>query len=174
MTSENTNQKKWYDNKTLLIVLFFIFPPLGIYGMVKHKTLTWKKVLYIVPASLISLFAIIGIMGAVFIDSYKQGLDAYNKKEYQQAYKSFSLVSETDKNYGDAIKKMNEIKPIVDSLDLIEQNDLLAKESAKKEKKESEKEDKENAKIAIENPRIYLPQTQQNFRLKKNYKFDAH
>jgi hypothetical protein len=163
MTSENANQKKWYDNKILLIILFFIFPPIGVYGMIKHKTSTWKKVLYIVPSSLISLFVIIAILGAVFIDSYKQGLESYNKKEYQQAYKSFLLVSESDKNYSDAINKMNEIKPIVDSLDLIEKNELIAKKNAKKEKKENEKEAKETARIAKENPRIDLPQTQQNF-----------
>ena len=66
-----TTKPKWYENKTLIVLLFFLLPPIGIYGMTKRKTVSWKKALYIVPASLLILFTIIGIIGAIFIDYYK-------------------------------------------------------------------------------------------------------
>lgn len=109
-------EKKWFDNRGILIFLFIFIAPLGIYAMYKHKTETWKKVLYIIPASFITLLLIIGIIGAIFSDNYKSGIDYYNKKDYVSAYNSLNLVSIDDKNYKDAIIKINEIKPIVDSI----------------------------------------------------------
>ena len=44
-------KKKWFEDKALLVILFFILPPLGIYGMLKRNTVTWKKAIYILPAS---------------------------------------------------------------------------------------------------------------------------
>jgi hypothetical protein len=40
-------ENKWYNNKVLLIPLFFIFPPLRVYAMAKHKNRNLKKVFYI-------------------------------------------------------------------------------------------------------------------------------
>ena len=111
-----TTKPKWYENKTLIVLLFFILPPLGIYGMTKRKTVSWKKVLYIVPASFLILLTIIGIIGAIFIDYYKDGIEYYNKKEYIKAYDNLKMVDSDDPNYKDAISKLNEIKPIVDSI----------------------------------------------------------
>ncbi len=53
---ETGNQKKWYNNKSLIIILFFTLPPLGIYAMLKYNTKVWKKVLYIVLALIPSFF----------------------------------------------------------------------------------------------------------------------
>lgn len=156
MTTENTVQKQWFDNKVLLIILFFIFPPLGIYGMIKHKTETWKKILYIVPSALFTLLLIIGIIGSIFIDNYEDGIDYYNKKEYIKAYESLSRVPQDDKNYSDAIAKINEIKPIVDSL-------KIAKENAENEKETNEKAAEENEEKIKENPKLAFPKTQQDF-----------
>jgi hypothetical protein len=166
MTTEIAKQKQWFDNKILLIVLFFILPPLGIYGMIKHKTDSWKKILYIVPSAIFTLLVIIGIVGAVFIDNYKQGVDYYNKKEYIKAYESLSRVSQDDKNDSDAISKINEIKPIVDSLKIVEENEKIAKENAEKaenEIKNSEKTAKENKEKIMDNPSLAFPKTQQDF-----------
>lgn len=115
MTTE-IEEKKWFDNRAVLIILFIFLAPLGIYAMYKHKTETWKKVLYIIPASFASLLLITGIAGAIFSDNYKSGIDYYNKKDYVSAYNSLNLVSIDNKNYKDAILKINEIKPIVDSI----------------------------------------------------------
>ncbi len=110
------NKKEWFDNKILLIILFFIFPPLGIYAMLKHKTDLWKKILYVLPAGFFSIIFISAFIAAIFSDNYKSGLDYYNKKDYVKAYDNFQLVSPNDKNYKDAISKISEIKPIVDSI----------------------------------------------------------
>jgi ribosome-binding protein aMBF1 (putative translation factor) len=110
------NKAEWYNNKALLIILFFVFPPLGIYAMIKHKTDVWKKILYILPSSFFSILFVSTIIVAFSFDSYKTGLDYYNKKEYVKAYDNFQLVSSNDKNYKDAISKIAELKPIVDSI----------------------------------------------------------
>lgn len=159
MELQKPQQKQWYDNKLLLIILFFLFPPLGIYGMVKHKTKTWKKVLYILPSALFIFFLTIGIIGSFFIDSYKNGLDYYNKKDYERAYKYFKMVKPDDKNYSDAITKISEIKPIVDSINTAKENEQLAK----KQSKENEKTEKNYHKEISDNPALEFPPNQQNF-----------
>src|SRR5690606_15694068 len=112
--------KKWYDNTVLLIILFFILPPLGIYGVIKRRTSKFKKILYLVPAIFLSLFGFLLILSQLFpIDSYKEGLDYYNKKNYLKAYEYFQNVSPNEPNYYDAINKIAELKPIVDSLGLL-------------------------------------------------------
>ena len=109
-------ESKWYDNRVLLIILFFLLPPLGLYAMVKHKTAAWKKILYIIPAGFSTLFILLGIYLFQIRDNYKSGLDNYNKKDYIQAHNDFILVKPDDANYKDAISKITEIKPIVDSI----------------------------------------------------------
>lgn len=119
-TKNQTQHKKWYDNTVLLIILFFILPPLGIYGVIKRRTSKFKKILYLVPAIFLSLFGFLLILSQLFpIDSYKEGLDYYNKKNYLKAYEYFQNVSPNEPNYYDAINKIAELKPIVDSLELL-------------------------------------------------------
>lgn len=145
MNTEIT-EKKWFDNRGTLILLFIFVAPIGIYAMYKHKTETWKKVLYIVPASFFSLLLVTGIFAAIFTDNYKSGVDYYNKKDYRNAYNSLNLVSIDDKNYKDAILKMTEIKPIVDSLIKVEEienkkNNIVNNTSAEKPINASESKD---------------------------------
>lgn len=75
---QNFSNKKWYDSKGLIIILFFIMPPLGIYGMIKRNTVAWKKVLYILPASLFIFLIFIGIVGAFLIDTNTNKLENTN------------------------------------------------------------------------------------------------
>lgn len=156
----STQTQKWYDNKVLLIILFFVLPPLGIYGMLKHKTDTWKKLLYIFPALGFILFTVIIFLGAIFMDSYKDGIDYYKKGDYIKAYDNLKMVKSDNPNYQEAIEIISEIKPIVDSLEnqkrLDRENERLAKEETKNEiDSDSEVIEKE-----IQNP---LPQPQQSF-----------
>ncbi len=72
---QNFSNKKWYDSRGLIIVLFFIMPPLGIYGMIKRNTVVWKKVLYILPASLFIFIVFIVIVGAFLVDTNKNNLE---------------------------------------------------------------------------------------------------
>jgi len=169
MNTTNQEQKKWYDSTGLLIVLFFILPPLGIYGMIKRKATSTKKALYIIPASLLILFTLIGVIGAIFIDNYKMGVDNYNKKDYISAYENFRMVKPTDPNYNDAINKIAELKPIVDSLELVkkeEKENARLKQELKKNAKQEEQE--KGAKQLVKEdkktkPEIELPQMQQDF-----------
>lgn len=159
METQQSQSQQWYDNKVLLIILFFLFPPLGIYGILKHKTDTWKKVLYIIPSTFIILFFVIGIIGSFFMDSYKTGLDYYNKKDYVKAYEFLQMVKPDDKNYNDAIAKISEIKPIVDSINLAKENEKLTK----KQNREIEKAEKESHKEISDTPLLEFPANQQNF-----------
>ena len=59
-------KKKWFEDKALLVILFFILPPLGIYGMLKRNTVTWKKAIYILPASFSIFLFIILIIGGFY------------------------------------------------------------------------------------------------------------
>lgn len=174
--------KKWYEKRGLLILLFFIFPPLGIYGMLQRKTATWKKVVYILPSAFISLFLAMGIYASLTMDKYATAIDYYNKKDYENAYYYFSRVSSDDKNYDDAIAKIEELKPIVDSINLekekmekaVAEEKRLAKEQKElakeqkelaKEQKELEKEQKEREKAIAKakNPVLVYPEIQQKF-----------
>lgn len=152
METQQPHQNQWYDKKVILIILFFLFPPLGIYGILKHKTDTWKKLLYIIPSILLMLILISAIVGSSMMDSYKTGLDYYNKKEYTKAYEFFEMVKPDNENYNDAVAKMEEIRPIVDSLNALAVNQKM-------EEKESRDREKEIAK----NPSLAFPQMQQNF-----------
>ena len=119
-------KKKWYDNKVLLIVLFFVFPFLGIFGILKHNTATWKKLLFILHSSFYCFVLVVYLFAAIFLDDYKDGMDYYNNHDYRNAYHSFEKVKPTDKNYKDAFTKLKEIKPIFDSLMLSEEKKRVA------------------------------------------------
>ncbi|WP_312765321.1 hypothetical protein [Epilithonimonas sp.] len=129
---QQTNSKQWYDNKFLLIVLFFLLPPLGIYGMVKRKTATWKKVLYIIPSSFMILYIPALIYTTFFIDNYKEGIDSYNKKDYKNADYFLRMVKPDDVHYKDALAKIAILKPKIDSVELEKRQKEIA-ESNKKE-----------------------------------------
>lgn len=158
MEIQRPQLKQWYDNKVLLIILFFLLPPLGIYAMLKHKTDTWKKVLYITPSALVTILLTIGIIGSFFVDSYKNGLDYYNKKNFVKAYDFFRMVKPDDKNYNDAIAKNSEIKPIVDSINTAKENAKLAKNQGKKNKNIVREHEKGSFNTSLE-----FPVDQQNF-----------
>ncbi len=134
----NPTSKKWYDNKVLLIILFFLFPPLGIYGILKHKTDTWKKVVYISP--LIFFFGLIVYAVSTF-DKYQTALDYYTKKDYMEAYRYFNMVSPDDENYKNAQIKLKQLRPKFDSIVL---------EERKKEIAESNKTEVEPSKLNAE------------------------
>ena len=156
-----TTKPKWYDNKVLILIFFFILPPLGIYGMARRNSTTWKKLLYIVPASFLILFTVIGIMGVIFMDTYKTGIEYYNKKDYIKAYNNLKLVERNNPNYEDAIAKINEMKPIVDSLQAVKtaerENTIL--------RKDQEQNRKLLVKETVEQKRsdMQLPQIQRDF-----------
>lgn len=109
------HSKAWYDNKILLIILFFILPPLGIYAMAKHKTVIWKKIIYIVPASLSIFLLLMIVIVTVIKDDYKTGMSFYNSKNYVEAYRYFNRVSSDDENYKNAVAKLKELQPKFDS-----------------------------------------------------------
>lgn len=108
--------KKWYEKRGLLILLFFIFPPLGIYGMLQRKTATWKKILYAFPFSSFILIFLIGAYNVATTPDYDYAMRHYHEQDYEKAYNYFLKVSSDDKNYTDAQTKLKEIKFILDSI----------------------------------------------------------
>lgn len=124
--------KAWYDNKILLVIFFFLLPPVGIYAMAKHKTIIWKKIFYIVPASLSIFLLLMIIIVTITKDDYKTAMTFYNSKNYMEAYKYFNRVSSDDENYKDDVAKLRELQPKFDSVVLAQRNKEL-NESPKRE-----------------------------------------
>ena len=122
-----------------------------------------KKKMSILKKILIGIGVLIGfliLMAILFpLDYYKEGVDSYNKKDYKKAYEYLSNVKPDDKNYSDAIAKINEIKPIIDSLELAEENAKAEKKAEKENEKLAKKEEKE----VEENPALAFPTEQQEF-----------
>lgn len=162
-----TNKSKWYNNKVLLIILLFILPPLGIVGIFKRNPVTWKKVVYTLAGLAMSLFLFICTLALIFpVDYYKEGINYYNNQNYTKAYEYLGKVEANDPNYNDAVSKREALKPIIDSLNFVEEQRKIAEQQSKvdsqREKellKEQEKKEKEMAK----NPILTLPETQQQF-----------
>lgn len=77
------------------------------------------------------LFVVLGVAGMIFfpVNYYEEGMDAYNKGKYEKAYAKLDKVKPGDKDYKDAVAKMREIKPVVDSLQKIKQDEALAKKN---------------------------------------------
>ncbi len=99
----------------------------------KQKKPIWKKLLIGFGIFIVVLFTLPFIFPT---DHYKEGIDSYNKQNYQKALYSFNNVKSEDKNYNDAISKIKEIKPIVDSLN--KQAELVKKERREnKDKKQT-------------------------------------
>lgn len=97
----------------------------------KKKKSLFKKILIGVGI----FFGLIIVIGILFpFDWYKEGIDAYNKRDFKKALNYLNHVKQSDKNYSDAIAKIQEIKPIVDSLEKVEN-------VAKEEKTETKKQE---------------------------------
>jgi len=89
---ETDSQKKWYNNKALIIILFFALPPLGIYAMLKYNTKVWKKVLYIVLALIPSFFLFFLSMYIVIPkEELEKASNKNNEKETISSLKKDSL-----------------------------------------------------------------------------------
>lgn len=119
MESAQQIQKKWYNNKTLLILLLFVFPPLGIFGIWKRKgTKDWKKVVYSFFGVISSMFIFL-IIFSFFIDknkfSYDTGMRYYKEGKYTEAINEFELVERESVNYTDAQKKILEIRELLNN-----------------------------------------------------------
>ncbi len=114
MEIQQPQPKQWYDNKVLLIILFFLFPPMGIYGILKHKTDTWKKVLYILPFASVVLLFIFAIIFSIAHEMnrnyYQEGLDFAKDGDFKTALNRLKEVKKSDENYNSAILKINEIE----------------------------------------------------------------
>ncbi|ELI6456122.1 DUF4352 domain-containing protein [Flavobacterium psychrophilum] len=103
----------------------------------KPKMAIWKKVLIGIAGT----FTVLLILSKLFpINYYETGIDYYNKKNYKEALENFNNVETSDKNYKDAILKINEIKPIVDSINKVEE---IEKEKKEIEKEKNSSEDKQ-------------------------------
>lgn len=102
------------------------------------KNPIWKKLLI----GFGILIAILFTLPFIFpTDYYKEGIDFYNKQNYKKALYKFNNVKQEDKNYNDAILKIKEIKPIVDSLEKTEQ---LVKKDKQQKKENSVTNTKDN------------------------------
>lgn len=75
----------------------------------------WKKIAIITVVVFIALIVIVNL----FIDKYKLGIEAYNRKDYGKAYFYLKQIDSNDKNFADASTKATYSKKIVDSLDLL-------------------------------------------------------
>lgn len=109
----------------------------------KKKMALWKKVLIGIPLT----FIILIVLSKLFpVDYYKKGIDKYNKQNFKEALSYFNKVETSDKNYNDAILKIKEIKPIVDSILNVEEKEKvkqekLANKNNTEKLEESKKED---------------------------------
>lgn len=117
MTLESS--KKWFDNKPLLITFLFILPPVGVFGIFKRNSKLWKKLLYTFFALLSSIVLLVVIL-AIFnpIDYYKSGIENFNSGKYELAIKDFEKVGSKDKNYKEAVSKIEISKKKLEDLKL--------------------------------------------------------
>lgn len=116
-----TNKSKWYDSKPLLIILLLILPPLGIIGIFKRNSVTWKKIVYTligVTSSIILFFLTVGIIGMIFfpIDYFKEGNENFYKGQYDKAEENYNKVPKDNIHYTDAQSQLTRIRQISDSL----------------------------------------------------------
>lgn len=133
-----TNKSKWYNNKALLIILLFILPPLGIFGIFKRNPATWKKIVYSlggITSSLFLLFLTVGIIGMIFfpIDYFKDGNEYFYKGQYDKAVENYNKVPKDNIHYTDAQSQLIRIKQISDSLAMQTQIEIETIELKKQE-----------------------------------------
>ena len=96
----------------------------------KPKMKLWKKI----TIGVVSILIILLIIGSL-MDKYELGIKAYNKKDYETAYKYLSKIKPDDKNYADASAKAASSKRILDSLALVENTAEKLKEQQAAESK---------------------------------------
>lgn len=116
-----TNRSKWYDSKPLLIILLIILPPLGIVGIFKRNSVTWKKIVYTlggITSSIFLLLFTIGLIGVIFfpIDYFKDGNEYFYKGQYDKAIENYNKVPKDNIYYTDAQNQLSRIRQISDSL----------------------------------------------------------
>lgn len=124
-----TNKSKWYDSKPLLVIFLFILPPLGIVGIFKRNSVTWKKIVYTlggITSSLFLLFLTVGIISMIFfpIDYFKEGNENFYKGQYDKAVENYNKVPKDNIHYTDAQSQLNRIRQISDSLAMQTQIEL--------------------------------------------------
>ena len=109
--------------ESVFFLLIFVSLALFIVGLFSPKnSLFWynqertkKKSALIYLAVFIISFALFGVLGED-PDYYKKGNDYYSKQNYEKALSAFNRVKPEDSNYVNAINKIKELQPIVDSL----------------------------------------------------------
>lgn len=137
-----TSKSKWYDSKPLLIILLLILPPLGIVGIFKRNSVTWKKIAYTLVGVAMSLFLFlftIGLIGVIFFptDYFKDGNEYFYKGQYDKAIENYNKVPKDDIHYTDAQSQLTQIKQISDSLAMQKQIELEAIDLEKKKQLEA-------------------------------------
>jgi hypothetical protein len=116
-----------------------------------------KRIAYGIILFFVGIFILMKLFP---VDYYKNGMDNYNKLNYKEALTNFNNVESSDKNYSDAILKIKEVKPIVDSLERLEAIekqaviDQVEKEAELEEKKlaENKNENAVEAEVSITEP----------------------
>ncbi len=104
--------KNWYDNKALLIVLLFVFFPIGCYGIWKRKeTNKSKKWIYTIAGTPYFLLILIIVLGSILPepDYYSIGMKHYETKEYDKAISNLRRVNEENPNYNEASSLIEEL-----------------------------------------------------------------
>lgn len=122
---------KWYQKKWLLILLLFILPPVGIVGIFKKHTKTWKKVVYTLFGVFMS-FYLLGIVLMIFTPNFDfvNGNALYKDGKYEKAIIEYSKVNKDDENYNDALQKIKQAQNKLDSISNIK---ILAIEKQKQD-----------------------------------------
>ena len=153
-----TKESKWYDSKPLLILLIFILPPLGIVGIFKRNSATWKKIVYALGGLTMSFFLLIFTIALFYeIDYYKDGNEYFYKGQYDKAMENYNKVPKDDIHYTDAQAQLTQIKRISDSLAIQKQIEHETIESEKqKQIKAIELEKKQKNKSLIAHQKLWV------------------
>lgn len=134
---ELKKNKKWYDSKGLLILFFFIIPPVAIYGIFKRNSRNWKKVIFTIFGSFLSFVFLINIIYS-FVDKgtvyFQNGNELFKEGEYRRAVLQFKEVDKKSKHYEEAIEQIKLSNLKLDSIKEVEETIKLKKlEILKKE-----------------------------------------
>jgi hypothetical protein len=112
----------------------------------KSKFPIWKKIAIGLLITIITLI----IISIIFpLDYYKLGIENYNKKNYREAFRYLNKVDQSNPNYNDAVIKIKELQPKIDSLLKVEEI-----EEDKKVSKENSNESNNSNKIISEDEYI--------------------
>lgn len=133
-----TSKSKWYDSKPLLIILLLILPPLGIVGIFKRNSVTWKKIVYTLGGLTMSFFLLIFTIALFYeINYYKDGNEYFYKGQYDKAVENYNKVPKDNIHYTDAQSQLNRIRQISDSLAMQTQIEVESIELEKQKQLES-------------------------------------